>query len=126
VKRLYTLLVDDDSYSRDLLGSILRDLNCTTDHASSGMDAISKCKASQVDLLFLDIEMPGISGFETLEKILENTPDQYAIMISAHSTLDNVKKAIELGAMGFVVKPFTVTKVRDLLEKYRKDRSPPA
>jgi two-component system chemotaxis response regulator CheY len=90
------------------------------------MDAISKCKASQVDLLFLDIEMPGISGFETLEKILENTPDQYAIMISAHSTLDNVKKAIELGAMGFVVKPFTVTKVRDLLEKYRKDRSPPA
>jgi len=124
MKRLSTLLVDDDSYARDLLGSILRELECTVDNAvSSGEDAISKCKKSRVDILFLDIEMPGINGFETMEKILEDRPDQYVIMISAHSTLDNVKKAMELGARGFIVKPYTGAKVRDVLEKYRKECS---
>lgn len=124
MKRLSTLLVDDDGYARDLLGSILRELECTVDHAvSSGEEAIRKCKKIRVDILFLDIEMPGINGFETMEKVLEGRPDQYVIMISAHSTLDNVKKAMELGARGFIVKPYTGAKVRDALEKYRKDCS---
>lgn len=126
MKRLSALLVDDDGYTRNLLGSILKALECTVDHAvSSGEEAIRKCKKSRVDILFLDIEMPGMNGFETLVKILEDTPDQYVIMISAHSTLDNVRKAIELGAKGFIVKPYTTSKVRDLLENYRKDRSQP-
>jgi response regulator of citrate/malate metabolism len=75
-------------------------------------------------MLFVDIEMPGINGFETLKAILQDSPDQYIVMISAHSTLENVKKAIEYGARGFIVKPYTGAKVRDILEKYTRDDSP--
>ena len=122
MKRLSTLLVDDDGYARDLLGSILRELGCTVEHAvSSGEEAIRKCGKTRVDVMFLDIEMPGMNGFDTLQKMLTERPGQYVVMISAHSTLDNVKKAMELGARGFIVKPYTGAKVRDVLEKYRRD-----
>lgn len=125
MKRLSTLLVDDDGYARDLLSSILREFDCTVEHAvSSGEEAIRKGAKSRADILFLDIEMPGMDGFETLQRILAVRPDQYVVMISAHSTLDNVKKAMELGARGFVVKPYTSAKVRDVLEKFRRDRVP--
>lgn len=122
MKPLSTILVDDDGWARDLLTSILRELGCNVlDALSGGEAAIRACKRRRVDILFLDIEMPGINGFETLEKILQDRPEQYVIMVSAHSTLDNVKKAIDLGASGFIVKPYTSAKVGDLLEKYKKD-----
>lgn len=119
MKRISTLLVDDDAYARGLLGSILRELGCTVDETvSSGEEAVRTCRKSRFDILFVDIEMPGINGFETLKTILQDSPDQYIVMISAHSTLENVKKAIEYGARGFVVKPYTGAKVRDVLENY--------
>jgi two-component system chemotaxis response regulator CheY len=118
------VLVDDDGYARDLLGSILREFGCKVHHAlSNGAEAVRKCSKNHPDILFLDIEMPGMDGFSTLEKILLSNPKQYVVMISAHSTLDNVKKAVELGARGFIVKPYTSAKVSDIVEKFRKDSS---
>lgn len=127
MKKPSALLVDDDGHARTLLASILRELGCTSViAAASGEEAIAKLKGKRIDILFLDIEMPDMNGFSTLEKVLEHSPKQYVIMISAHSTLDNVKKAIELGARGFIVKPYTGAKVRDLLEKHTKDQAIPA
>lgn len=125
MKQLSMLLVDDDHFARNILKEVLMDLECPAIHAvSSGDEAIRIRKGSHFDIVFLDIEMPGINGFETLEKILEDTPDQYVVMVSAHSTLDNIQKAMKLGVKGFIVKPYTAKKVLGLLEKYRKDCSP--
>ena len=72
MKTLTALIVDDDGYARDLLRSLLHELNCNTvAAAANGEEALRYLRGHRVDILFLDIEMPGIDGLETLRQILQ-------------------------------------------------------
>jgi len=69
--------------------------------------------------------MPGMSGLETLREIRQKHPNLFAVMVSGHSRIENVKTAIGAGANGFIVKPFAADKVRQVLEKLRTARAKP-
>ena len=74
------------------------------------------------DIVYLDIQMPQANGFDVLQKIKRQWPHQYVIMVSAESSIENVKKSIELHSDGFLVKPVSIRKLEESLVNYRKLR----
>ena len=121
-KTLKTLIADDDPEMRDLLKEILIDLDCHIDaEVDNGRDAINKIVLIQPDLAFIDIEMPIQSGLDVLEGINGKASQTYPIIVSGHSTIENVKTALTLGAKGFIVKPYDSDKIKQILEKYHAE-----
>ncbi|MDC2888258.1 response regulator [Psychrosphaera algicola] len=74
------------------------------------------------DIIFLDIELPKSNGQQILKEMRLIKPNAFVVMVSAHSSADNVKTSIELGASGFVVKPFTSQKIRSVLKRYMQNK----
>lgn len=101
------VIADDDSVTRHLLRTLLRQHNIeVVGEACNGKEALLRCAALLPDVIFLDINMEGMDGFETLRCLRESIPDLAVLMISSDSTAGNVQKARAHGADGFIVKPF--------------------
>jgi len=87
--------------------------------AGDGPGALDALSRVQMDLMLLDVMMPGMDGWQVLDQVRGRsaTHDLPVLMISALNEPQNVQKAMELGANGFVTKPFDM---KDLLEKVGK------
>ena len=107
------MIVDDDQISRTLAGNVIRDHYNWT-YAKDGKSALTEYVGSAPDVLFLDIGLPDINGHDILECIFQIDPAAYIIMFSGRKDKENIMKALEAGAQGFVGKPFT----RDKLFQY--------
>ena len=104
------LVVDDNEDIRNLISIILTGESYDVLAVESGTQALEIYTEFKPDLILLDIMMPGISGFEVLEKIrdirsskLNSVP---IVMITAKSLTDDIDRAIKLGATSYIVKPF--------------------
>lgn len=114
------LIVDDDAELSGNLTEILRDAGYTTEIASNGKEALGKLSGG-VDVVLLDMIMPGMSGFEVISEIKKEAPSAKIIMITAFATVDNAVQAIKLGANDYIAKPFMIddllTTVKRVLEE---------
>ena len=127
LKRAKVLIVDDDPLNRLVLEKTLQqdyDVFCV----ESGEKALTFLKTQTVDLLILDIVMPGIDGYEVLTKLKESATTSMlpVIFISANTSHDDEAKGLELGAMDYITKPFSAAIVRarvrnQLLIKQKND-----
>lgn len=120
MKALSVLIIDDSVAARKLLRSVLVsiDKRVVVYEAASGSEAIHLNKINIYNIIFLDIEMPKMNGFEVLKEILSEIPDQFVVIVSANATIVNVKKTIEMGGKGFIAKPYTSEKVKGAVDKY--------
>ncbi len=104
------LIIDDADFMRMILTDMLGKNGHKVLQAKSGEEGLEMLKGETcgipVDVCILDIKMPGMNGLEVLEVIKKEYPDLKVIMLSAMCTEEIVKKALELGADGFVAKPF--------------------
>jgi two-component system chemotaxis response regulator CheY len=108
------LLVDDSLFVKKQLTKILSDEGFEIiDTASHGKEAVDKysLQGSDIDLVTMDITMPGMDGVTALEKIMEMDQEARVVMITAIGKQDLVKKSIMLGAAGYIVKPLDPEKV---------------
>lgn len=106
------LIVDDSRIMRDFLRNMLVELGFNHFiEASGARDALFKFEVDQPHFIFLDIDLGEDNGLDIFKRILEQDQDAKVTIISAHSTVDNVKQAMQLGAKGFLVKPFNPTKL---------------
>jgi two-component system chemotaxis response regulator CheY len=122
------LLVDDVEYCRELLRSIL--LSCVNEqkiniranffHSANGLNIAKRITDEQINLVYLDIELPTTTGLAVLKDIRESHPDIMVIMVSGESSTENVTNSIKMGANGFIVKPFNSDRVIDSLKNYIK------
>lgn len=127
LKRAKILIVDDDPLNRLVLEKTLASEHDTF-LVENGEKALTFLKSTAVDLIILDIVMPGISGYEVLIQLKENPSTQAlpVIFISANTSHDDEAKGFELGAMDYIAKPFspTIVKARvrnQLLIKQKND-----
>ncbi len=110
------LVVEDDLFSRTLVYKTLnRDYDVAT--AADGDQAIAEYALKAPDIVFLDIDLPDITGHEVLFKIKEMDSNAFIVMLSGNTDKKNVLSAIQEGAKGFVGKPFS----RDKLLAYVDD-----
>lgn len=111
------LLVDDVPSVRTFLEQALNQLGAQDImHAENGRQALEKFTENMPDVVFLDIELPDLDGQIVLKELKTAKSNVHVIMVSAHSSVDNVKAAIASGASGFIVKPFSPKKVSSVLK----------
>lgn len=116
------LIVDDVGTVRNFLHQTLIHFGLNKiDEAATAQTCIEKIHENDYDVIFLDIELPDGDGKELIKEISEISPEASVVMVSAHSTVENVKDAIERGAKGFVVKPFSPKKIAGILKKLIPD-----
>ncbi len=102
------LIVDDEEQLRDIASKMLLSLQYKVDVVASGRQAIDFVRETPVDLIVLDMLMePGLDGRETYEQIVKLYPTQKAIVVSGFSDSADVQETIQLGADGFIKKPYS-------------------
>lgn len=104
-KKTTILVVDDEEYTRQLLQRILEEANYTVVTASNGNEAIDKVSSENIGLVILDIRMPGMDGFQTLQRIREKS-DMPVIMLTGLDSTSSVSASLDLGADDYIKKPF--------------------
>ncbi len=100
------LVVDDEKLIRWSVGERLQRGGYEVLSAESGEEALEVLAAQPVDLMLLDVRLPGIDGIATLQQALGQAPELAVLMMSAHSTVDIAVVAMKHGAIDFLVKPF--------------------
>lgn len=101
------IVVDDSPFIRETLKSLLSENGFEViGEAEEGNELLNILKTSKVDLIMLDINMPGMNGMEALENVRNDYPNINVIMCTAVNDKDVIDSAMTLGAVGFVTKPF--------------------
>lgn len=112
------LIVDDNPQNLQLLGRILQENNFETEFATNGPAALDWINNKNFDLILLDINMPGMDGFEVCTKIRSNNSMNHVpiFFLSAEIERESILKGFELGAQDYITKPFDS---RELLVRIR-------
>lgn len=115
----HILVVDDDAMNVRMAEFILKQQQYQVLKANSGMECLEVLKNQQVDLVLLDIEMPGMNGMQTLERIREEEKllEIPVMFLTASTELEDMENAQRLGAAGYVKKPFLPQELLDRVEK---------
>lgn len=102
------LLVDDEVEFRDRLLRRLVRRNVEAIAAGSGEEALTILEANPVDVVVLDVKMPGIGGIETLKKIKRKHPQVEVIMLTGHASVEVAVQGMEIGAFDYLMKPMDI------------------
>jgi twitching motility two-component system response regulator PilG len=116
------LIADDNENIREALTYLLEDEGYTLTLAKDGAETLKKVKEVHPDILFLDIMMPEINGYDVCRTI-KNDPtlkDVYVIMLTAKGQVSEQERGKEVGADEYIVKPFSpmeiLTKIKNILD----------
>jgi DNA-binding NtrC family response regulator len=110
------LIIDDDVIVRMFLRSILEDSGHEITEVSSGRTGLDSFRLVHADVVFLDMNMPGLNGVETLRYLIAEFPSAVVIVMSGGET-EMMATAIGLGAKHALQKPFTGDTMRGILAK---------
>jgi len=105
MKTASVLLVDDDQAFRQALGGELERLKFSVTLADSGEAALNLLRASEPDIMLLDLRMPGMSGLDVLKAMRERHPHVDVIVLTGHGSIDTAIESIRMGAFDYVAKP---------------------
>lgn len=102
------LVVDDEEPLLLSLAAATRARGYETAIASSGAEALAKIECERYDVVVTDLRMPGLDGLELLKRMREAGLDTRVVIITGYATLEAAVDGLRLGAVDFLVKPFTV------------------
>ena len=117
MRKIKILVVDDEHLIRWSLEQNLKKQGYEVLTAGSGEDALRIVREDQPDLVLLDIQLPGISGIEVLEKLKEFDEDIIVIMVTAHGGLETAVTAMRMGAYDYLNKPFNLDEMAIVIRK---------
>ena len=109
------LAVDDDQTFLNSLEKVLKSLGYSVETENASTNVAERVKANGIDVILLDVKMPGLNGIELLEKINKFDPSLPIIIISGQSTIDIAVEAMKLGAFDFVEKPIDKKRIETVL-----------
>jgi len=113
---LSALVVDDVAAVRSYISQILQQMGITSVYeAADGRSALQLFDDHQPQLVFLDIHLPDVNGHQLLKEIKLQQQHTVVFMVSAFSSVENLKQAVENGARAFVIKPFTANRINSLV-----------
>jgi len=117
------LIVDDEAGIRESLSSILRDERYSVEAVESAELALERLSSSSVEVVLLDVWLPGMDGLEALSRIQSLPQPPSVIIISGHGTIETAVRATKLGAFDFIEKPLSLERVivlvRNAIEQRR-------
>ncbi len=118
----FVLIVDDNPFNRQILKELLKTEGFSIVEARNGKEAIEHIKTSEFRLIFMDLLMPGMDGFETIQRIRGMGIATPIIIVSSMSAKQDRQRCIEAGGNDFLPKPIEIGTVKELVRKYGADR----
>src|SRR5258707_12502455 len=105
------LIVEDDAKLAGLIQRALREQGTLADAARDGEDALWMADATPYDVMVLDINLPGISGFETCQQLRASRVSAPILMLTARAAVDDRVTGLDTGADDYLVKPFDISEM---------------
>jgi two-component system response regulator AtoC len=117
-KRNTILVIDDDPGLRKSLSAFLKKNGYEIISGENGEQGLQLLKNNEVDLVLLDIRMPGMDGITVLKEIKKLSPYLNVIIITGFATVETAVEAMKEGAVDYITKPFDLYELKDKIEKY--------
>lgn len=117
------LLVDDESEFLDTLVKRIKKRNVNAHGVASGEEALGFLNQNPVDVVVLDVRMPGMDGIQALREIKQNYPLIEVIMLTGHANLEVAIEGMELGAFDYMMKPIEIDELLYKLQDAYKKKS---
>jgi len=112
------LIVDDEPQMLIALNESLRQFdNISVQTAGSGIEALSKIKQIPYNLIITDMRMPEVSGLDLLREVRNISPSTKVVMVTAYGTVQHAVEAMKLGAVDYLLKPFSVEQLEMVVDK---------
>lgn len=120
------LIVDDVKTMRLIIQKVLANsiFRLELEDAADGETAVARCQAESFDIVFLDCNMPGMNGLETLDRLLASEPRLKVVMMSAEHHAEREHEALKRGATAFLHKPFYPADIDTVLHDIHKVGEP--
>jgi DNA-binding NtrC family response regulator len=118
--RLNVLILDDESYFTEELAAFLKNIGFEVFQANTSNEGLTTLKNEKIDLLILDIKLPEVNGLDILRDVKVIYPDLEVIIVSAHGDMADVIKAMRLGALDYLRKPFRQIDIQLAIERTQK------
>ena len=116
------LVVDDEVFVRDLLSDFFGKLKFDVVTAADGPSGIAAFEKDTFNVALVDLKMPGMSGTETLREIRRIRSTTPVIIMTGYPTIDSSIEALRLGAYDYIIKPFKLQELRELIERAIKEQ----
>jgi len=117
------LIVDDEVAFAKTLAERLSFRDCQVNIALNGNDAIDIVEKKNIDVVILDLAMPGIDGIETLKAIKKIKPLTEVIMLTGNATVETAFEGLKVGAMDYLMKPCEVEELAELINMAYKRKA---
>ncbi len=114
-KRKKVLVVDDEKNICENVNKILSKANYEVVQAENAQEALDKMARDSFSLLLSDMVMPGMNGLELLKQVKKEWPMTKALIMTAYASTDTAVKAMQLGALDYITKPFTPDELRNII-----------
>jgi CheY-like chemotaxis protein len=123
---MQVLLVDDSPISLKVMRKVLASsvFRLNIEEANTGVEAIARCNSEAVDVVFLDVNMPGLNGYATLARLIRANPRAKVVMISGEHDAPREHEAVKLGGAAIMHKPFFPTEIDAVLHRILGLQSP--
>jgi len=121
-EKMSVMVVDDEKIVRESLFFWFEKAGYAVDTAASGFEALKKLETDAVDIMFVDIKMPGMDGITLLEKVKTEYPDTVVIIITAYGSIESAINAMKAGASDYLLKPFKPRYLSLVMEKIVQQR----
>lgn len=122
-KELKILLVEDNLYNREILRSLLLNLEITVNEAENGQQALEMIRSYPYDMVFMDIQMPVLDGLSAMQLLKEEGFTLPVVAFSAHASAVEQQQSLDAGMIAHLNKPFKFSEVKQLLLKYFPQKS---
>ncbi|EMS80696.1 response regulator [Desulfotignum phosphitoxidans] len=116
------MLVDDEKDFVEMLSLRLKENEENVIAAYNGQECLDTLEKIQVDVIILDVKMPGMDGIETLKQIKKRHPLVEVILLTGHGTIQSAVEGMKLGAFDFLLKPADFKELTEKLTKAKERR----
>ncbi|MGH9510949.1 MAG: sigma-54-dependent transcriptional regulator [Terriglobales bacterium] len=114
---LNLLIVDDERAIREVCREVAQSLGFNTSVADSAERAYGLLDTESIDVLLLDLKLPGANGLEALHQIKQRRPDAAIVVVTGYGTVQSAVHAMKNGAYDYVTKPFSMEELKMLLQR---------
>ena len=119
VKKLITLIVEDDGPSEELLTFLVKDFSIKILNASTGKEAIEQSKNNlDIDLILMDIKMPEMNGYDAIKEIRKFNESVIIIAQTAQGLYGDRERAMNAGSNDYILKPYDKKSFNIIISKY--------
>src|SRR2546426_6556642 len=117
---LRAVLVDDEQLARDELGYLLGQVGGVEviGQAGNGLEALTAIERLQPDVVFLDVQMPGLTGFEVARRLVDKEADAHIIFVTAYD--QHAIEAFEVNAVDYLLKPVDPARLEIAVDRARR------